>query len=50
MLAGIRFIIKPDRLTVRVGRFPSCMIRRRAAEGGDDGVVVRVGMVRVVHC
>lgn len=39
----------PNRLTVRVGRFPSRMIRRRAAEGGDDGVVVRVGVVRVVH-
>lgn len=26
------------------------MIRRGAAEGGDDGVVVRVGVVWVVHC
>lgn len=26
------------------------MVRRGAAESGDDGVVVRVGVVRVVHC
>lgn len=38
-----------SRLTVGVGRFPPCVIGRGASEGGDDGVVVRVGVVRVVH-
>lgn len=37
------------RLTVRVRRLASSMAGRGAAEGGDDGVVVWVGVVRVVH-
>lgn len=46
----MRATLRLSRLTVRVGRFSSSMIRRRAAESGDDGVVVRVGVVWVVHC
>lgn len=38
-----------NKLTVRVGGFSS-MTRRGAAESGDNGVVVRVGVVWVVHC
>lgn len=44
----MRGILLINRLTVRVGRFSS-MIRRGAAESGDDGVVVGVGVVWVVH-
>lgn len=36
-------------LTVRVGGLSSSVTRRGAAEGGDDGVVVGVGVMRVVH-
>lgn len=39
-----------SKLTVRVGRFASGMVGRGAPERGDDGVVVGVGVVRVVHC
>lgn len=41
---------KLDRLTVRVRGFPSGMTGRGAAESGDNGVVVRVGVVWVMHC
>lgn len=37
-------------LTVRVGGFASSGTGGGAAESGDDGVVVRVGVMRVVHC
>lgn len=47
---GTRGILRLNRLTVRVWGFSSSMIRRGAAEGGDDGVVVRVGVMWVVHC
>lgn len=36
-------------LTVRVGGLPSSVTRRGAAESSDDGVVVGVGVMRVVH-
>lgn len=36
-------------LTVRVGGFASSRTGRGAAESGDDGVVVRVGVMRMVH-
>lgn len=36
-------------LTVRVGGLPSSVTRRGAAESRDDGVVVGVGVMRVVH-
>lgn len=47
--AWVGLIYGQSRLTVRVGGFAS-MVRRGAAESGDDGVVVRVGVVWVVHC
>lgn len=37
-------------LTVRVRGFAPSMAGRGAAEGSDDGVVVRVGVMRMVHC
>lgn len=46
---GLRSIMCFNRLTVRVGGFSSSMVRGGTAEGGDDRVVVRVGVVRVVH-
>lgn len=36
-------------LTVRVGGLSSSVTRRGAAESSDDGVVVRVGVMRVVR-
>lgn len=37
-------------LTVRVWGFASSVTGRGAAEGRDDGVVVRVGVMWMVHC